>query len=221
MNFSLSRFIFSDNNISFNNLDINFVDHYKYLGIIFDPKLTFKNHIYYISDKISKIIGIFYRIFPDIPYSVRLNLYYALFYPYLLYCNIIWGGSANTNLNKIFLQQKKVIRLICSEAYLAHTHNLFYRTKILKICDVYKFMLCLYFHQNKEIFYSHSHSHLTRNRNQMVPEFQRLNLTQRSVFFASPSAWNELPDYLKNIRSYSSFKHQLKNFLIEQYAPSS
>ena len=220
MNFSLSRLPFNDT-ILFNNLNINFVDNYKYLGVIFDSKLIFKNHIYYISDKISKIVGLFYKIFPDIPYEVRLNLYYSLFYPYLLYCNIIWGGAADTHLNKIFLLQKKVIRLICSEPYLSHTNNLFFKSKILKVHDVYKFMLCLYFHQNRTSFHSFSHSHFTRNRNQIVPEFERLTLSQRSVYYACPIAWNDLPEYLKNIRSYSNFKFNLKNFLVSKYTPSS
>ena len=35
------------------------------------------------------------------------NIYYTLIYPYLIYCNLVWGGAASVHLNKLLLLQKK------------------------------------------------------------------------------------------------------------------
>ena len=173
----------------------------------------------HVSSKLSKTVGIMYKIGKNIPLAVRINLYYSLFYPYLIYCNLVWGGAAKTNLNPIVLLQKKIVRIICGAEYLAHTNILFYQTKILKFQDVHKFLLCLYFHKNSYLFSTHSHNYATRNRDQFVPSFERLNVTQRSLYFAAPNAWNGLPPSLKSIPKFSLFKSKLKEYLVEKYNP--
>ena len=205
-------------NVIFNQNSLPFVGEGKFMGMHFDPKLNFSYHIAHVCKKISKTVGLFHKIFPSVPVSVRMNLYYTLFYPYLIYCNIIWGGTYKSNLNAIVLLQKKVLRLICGQSYLAHTNNLFFETKILKFHDIHQFILCLHFFNNSDLFSSHTHSYSTRNRNQIVPAFERLNLTQRSVKYAAPKAWNSLPPFLKNIQSYAKFKTQLKLYLVNKYA---
>ena len=216
--------VFSTRNFSLEDLFINHVpiryaEDGRFLGVFFDNKLIFSNHVTHISSKLSKTVGIMYKIGKNIPLSVRINLYYALFYPYLIYCNLIWGGAAKTNLNPIVLLQKKIVRIICGADYLAHTNILFFQTKILKFFDVHTFLLCLYFHKNANDFTSQSHNYSTRNRDNFVPAFQRLNLTQRSLYYAAPNAWNALPPYLKSIPKYGLFKSKLKEYLVQKYNP--
>ena len=205
-------------NIIFNQNSLPYVTAGRFLGIYFDPKLSFSQHIDHVCTKISKTVGLFYRVFPSIPVSVRVNLYYALFYPYLFFSNLIWGGTYKTNLQPIVLLQKKVIRLICGQSYRAHTNNLFFGQKILKFHDIHQLILCLYFFKNSERFSSHTHGYSTRNRDQVVSAFERINLTQRSVNYAAPKAWNSLPSSLRNIQSYSKFKYELKLYLVNKYA---
>ena len=62
-----------------------------------------------------------------------IKVYYSLIYPYVIYCNLAWGGTYPNHLLPLIKLQKKIIRLINNEQYLAH---LFYKSKILKIEDV-------------------------------------------------------------------------------------
>ena len=55
-----------------------------------------------ISDKISKNIGILHRVSTSAPKTILIKLNYALVYPYLTYCNAIWGGASENNLKKDF-----------------------------------------------------------------------------------------------------------------------
>ena len=63
----------------------------KYLGVLIDPQLSFKYHIEELSKKISRSIGVLYKIRPFVSQKILTNLYYAIIYPFLLYGITIWG----------------------------------------------------------------------------------------------------------------------------------
>ena len=130
---------------------IDFVVNVKYLGVqhgctfrnIFMnySNMNFSEHIRYLSGKLSKLVGIYYRIHSFVPEDVLTNLYYSLFYPHIIYCIHVWGQAPESHINPIIILQKKIIRIITSSNYLVHSTPLFYKTKILKICDVFKFVV--------------------------------------------------------------------------------
>ena len=102
----------SELEVLFNGSRIEFVNKFKYLGVFLDNNLSYSDHIDHISSKLSKAIGVMYRLAPNVPTSVLSSLYYALIYPHLIYCNICWGSAFQTHLNKIFLLQKKAVRIV-------------------------------------------------------------------------------------------------------------
>ena len=84
----------------------------KYLGILIDSHLTWNNHVDYITLKVSKTVGIISRLRHFVPYQTLLNIYRSLVQPFITYGLAVWGQTSKTNLNKILLLQKRVIRLI-------------------------------------------------------------------------------------------------------------
>ena len=68
----------------------------KFLGIIIDNKLTWKWHIDHIAGKISRGIGIIIKARQYLNKSGLMYLYYSFIYPYLTYCNHIWGATYKT-----------------------------------------------------------------------------------------------------------------------------
>ena len=128
------------------------------------------------------------------------------------------GNTYESHLNPLIILQKRAIRVITKSEYLTHTNNLFLRNRILKLPDIHKLKLGIYTFKN-ELFsqYTRSHSHNTRNRTQLLPEFHRLSSTQRSISYSAPSFWNEIPAYIRESPSLSSFKIRLKKCLIDKY----
>ena len=61
----------------------------KYLGMIVDDKLTWNQHVDYISSKITRNIGILKRVRHFIPKESLLLLYHTLIEPYFKYCSIV------------------------------------------------------------------------------------------------------------------------------------
>ena len=61
------------------------VNFFKFLGIMFDEHLTWKNHITMITNKLSKVIGILNRLKNIYPQQVLLSIYNALFLSHMTY----------------------------------------------------------------------------------------------------------------------------------------
>ena len=116
---------------------INQVSETKFLGVIVDSKLSWANHINYISKKISKGIGILNKVRKYLPRSCLTTLYYSFVYPYLNYCLEVWGKSTENVMSKIFKLQKRAVRVISNEAWRAHSEPLFDKLKILPINKIY------------------------------------------------------------------------------------
>ena len=96
--------------IEIDNKNIHKVEVTKFLGILIDNNLSWKSHTSHISKIISKYNGIIRKIRPYLnQYSLR-TLYNTLVLPYLCYCTLVWGDKNKTNLESLFILQKKVIR---------------------------------------------------------------------------------------------------------------
>ena len=70
------------------------VAYVKYLGIIVDDRLTWKEHVDYISKKISPNIGAIKRSRQCITVDPTIALYRTLIEPYLKYCCNVWKAVA-------------------------------------------------------------------------------------------------------------------------------
>ena len=76
-------------------------DHIKYLGVLIDEKLTWKNQISNIWSRISTNTGIFLRLRRYLSLKQLKQLHHTLIYPYINYAIISWGSASTSNLNKI------------------------------------------------------------------------------------------------------------------------
>ena len=85
--------------IIMNNVKISCINKSKFLGVIIDDKLTWIHHIEHVSKKISKAIGILYKLRKFLDTNSMINMYYCFVYPYLQYRNEVWGNAYKSHLN--------------------------------------------------------------------------------------------------------------------------
>ena len=123
--------------LKINDLEIERVTHFNFLGLIIDCQLNWKKHVDHISIKISKAIGIMHRLKTIYPEHILLNLYTALILPHFSYCLLSWGSVIDIK-HHLFILQKRAIRLISDNNFIAHTEPIFKRLKLLKITDMFQ-----------------------------------------------------------------------------------
>ncbi|KFM71881.1 RNA-directed DNA polymerase from mobile element jockey, partial [Stegodyphus mimosarum] len=113
--------------IKINDSIINNPDSYKYLGVIIDKNLNFKEHISYILNKAN---AAFYSIYPIIGRKSKLNikikkmLYISLIRPILLYACPAWAIANKTERKKLDVIQNKILRSVVNAPCSPFLHRL-------------------------------------------------------------------------------------------------
>ena len=216
--------LFTNNTIT-NPLDIMYQgqrlevkDKCTFLGVTLDNKLKFNHHISNIGNKISKSIGVLFKLQNSVPKLILTNLYHTLIHPYLYYCNITWAHTYQIHTNPLIVYQKRAVRILCQAPFLAHTNHLFNNCNILKFHDLKIYCTSIYMFKNLTNFETlDNHGHNTRNRQNLRVPAQRTKTTQQSITFVGPKTWNNLPANLISLNKLSTFKKHLKIHLLAKY----
>ena len=134
-------------NINIDNTILSQVSSTKCLGINLDTCLNWKCHLAYLKNKLLKMLWIIKNVSYFVNTSAMIKLYYALFYPHLIYCIAIWGHGYVSNLNSIYLIQKKILKIIFNKPNDFSTVSLFKENKILSLYDICKYNTCIYMYK--------------------------------------------------------------------------
>ena len=164
-------------NISIDGHRIDETDHAKFLEVVIDSKLTWKNHISYITGKIAKGIGVITKARKLLDKNTLITLYYAFIFTYLCYCNHVWGNTYITYLDKLYIMEKKVVRIIYGVKPRTHTKPLFEDVKIF----ISMFVSNSSIHDHDTRQSSHSHSPL------IMKELSKSNVRSRGAV-----VWNAI-----------------------------
>ena len=95
--------------IKINDSPIERVKSTRFLGVYMDEFVSFRSHIDVLTKKLSKYVGLFFKLRHFLPGEALVTLYWSLFEPHLNYCNIIWSNTFPSHLWKLTILQKKII----------------------------------------------------------------------------------------------------------------
>ena len=216
----------------FINIDSNIIkqnDYTKYLGIIIDKRLNWEEHINSVIDKISKYIGIFYKIRKLLPIKCLRQLYFTLVHPHILYGVELYANTTSSRIKCLEIINNKILRAILVQDYGTRICNdaLYKEMNTLPISKLHRYSILVFVHNcqyhiervpdiYKTYFVPQSqiHEHNVRNFNSNY-HLPRMNLVlgQRSLKYKAVKYWNSLPLTLKSIRSIPPFKTKLREYL--------
>ena len=205
------------------NHPINEVHHTKFLGVIIDNKLKWKEHIDYISKKIAKGIGVIVKARKVFDKVTLLSLYNSLILPYLSYCIHIWGNAYQTHLQKLHVLQNKIIRIIAGVPRRTSSDPLYDEFNILKIKKLYMYAVgfCMYKYENdmlpelfKNMFVKvtnvHDHDTRTATTNQLYIPIYGTVRGQKSFKYVGVRTWNYILQNIHTRCPIVSFKSSLR-----------
>ena len=215
-------------NIDINGKSLQKVDCVKFLGVLIDSKLTWHEHIKYISTPVAKSVGILSKLKHILPRSILRSLYQTLVLPHLTYCCIIWSGSSKYLSNKLIIMQKRAIRHITFSHPRDYTNALFKSMNLLKLIDLFNLHVASFVHRslhdmlpnslNAFFTYNSSiHSHNTRRADHLHTRKRHNNLYKNSLHYRATTLWNLLPTTVKAKPSLAAFRKSLQRYFKSLY----
>ena len=200
----------------------------KFLGVTIDANLNWHEHVHSITKSISKNIGILYKLKKLLSTKSLFLLYNALILPFLNYCNIVWGNCSQTEINSLFLLQKKAMRICSQSNYLDHTNPIFQNQKLLKVEDIHTYQTSIFMYKDTTNLLPRSfqsfftlntniHSYPTRRSADFHLNNPKTLLAHKSIRHHGPDIWNSLPDTVKSRTSLHSFKASAKKYVLSKY----
>ena len=203
---------------TFNNIEIKRENSVKFLGVIIDENLTWKNHIEVVENKISKNTEVLYRASHLHDFKNLLKIYFSFINIYISYANIAWASTFKIKLQGILKKQKHAAGITF------HTNRFDHSRPLLKALNVYqinliqtlKFMHKTKYGINPRIFLpkfrevDHQYS-TTFSRNSFYFKRSACKTTSFAITLRGPTIWNNfLSQHEKSIPHLLSFLKQIK-----------
>jgi len=136
---------------------IQSVSNTKFLGIYINDTINWKNHIDHILPKLSIACHAMRIIKPYMFLETLRMVYYSTFHSVISYGLPFWGISPHSK--RIFLMQKRIIRIMLGCRRLASCRILFKNLKILPLMSQYIFSIMMFIIKHKHHFTVNSEIH--------------------------------------------------------------
>ena len=143
--------------LEINNIIIERVTEFNFLGLIVSSKIEWNKHIDTIALKVSKIIGIVIHNIHNhslkriLPVDVLLTIYNSLILPHFNFCHLAWGYKIIAG-HKLHLLCMKAVRIVDHRHFLAHTEPICKKVRIVKIVDMFQISIWKLYYKLKTIW---------------------------------------------------------------------
>ena len=198
------------------NTIITSINSTKFLGLITDSTLSWKDHIAGLTSKLNKACFAIRAIKPFMSLDVMKMIYYSYVHSVISYGIIFWGNSHLSD--SIFKIQKRVIRVITNSGRRDSCHDLYKKLQILSLPSQYIFSLLVFVNKNRNCFISNSEIHdiNTHNNHNLHLPSRNLTLVQKGILFSGSKIYNNLPSNIKMLsKDAKCFKSTLRTYLTE------
>ena len=205
-------------------------DSVRYLGVKIDSKLNWNSHVNAIATKLNQANAMLYKVRDFVNANILKSIYYALFESHINYACIIWGQNIST-INRLYILQKKALRIVNFKERNAHSSPLFQYSKIIEIADKVKIENCLFISKyinnklpsiftNLFTFSSISHNYETSfasKGNLQIPSVQTTSYAKNPFLCTVVRTWNDIQKEMKGVMLNTFSLAKLKQLLIEFY----
>lgn len=188
----------------------------KYLGIIVDNHLKWKQQIENTANKVRKLIYIFIALREIIKTQDIKKLYYGLCNSVLTYGCIGWGGTGITILYPLLKAQKSILRVIMKKPFRYSSDALFKEFNVLDVrqCYIKKITICVHKNKNKTITVDHNHQTRSKSRNDLSIPICNTAAYQKVFSYLGPKIYNKIPSQFK-LCELSSFGTKITKWLLD------
>lgn len=171
----------------------------KLLGLYLDTRLTWHDHILSLCKKLARVWYLLRRLKQCVNFEMLITAYHAFFQPHLLYGIMLWGDSSYSN--KVFIWQKKAIRLIAGIGPRESCKPYFKIYGILTLPALYILVNIMHVKENFSTFTVRSsvHNYNTRKKNDIDKPSHHLSANINSHCYQQIIFFNKIPSAIRNL----------------------
>ena len=156
MVFTRQHIDFSGTELSVNKQKIERKSECRFLGVIMDDKLKWTSHIIAVRTKMSRYLGVMFKIKSRLPLKARIQIFHSFIQSHLNFCSLVWGFAAKSLIQSLFIKQKLGIRAVMpgyvnnwyKEGKLpAHTKETFKEYEILTVHGIIAMNALIFMHK--------------------------------------------------------------------------
>jgi len=118
-----------------------------------DDKLSWKDHIDFVYNKVVRFVSIFYHIRHRLSFELSKIMYFAFVYSHLCYGIEIYDNTYHSYLNKLIILDNKILRILQNESCCTHVTEFYENCNTLSIPKLHSY--CTYFNDN-QLFYEYN-----------------------------------------------------------------
>ena len=206
--------------------EIEQTNDYKYLGIIMDDKMDWKQQIKKLCSKLSTVCGVLSKVRHYLDRKSLMIIYNSLFDSRLRYGILGWGTACEQELSKIRILQNRAVRFITFSSFTARAAHIYDELEILPLEKQLFLQRAIFMHNlhykklpNALSSYCQAveHAQSTRYRSELnyyVPATTTVR-GQKSIKYSGPIAWRDVPKTVKDIAFRKPFTKKMKQHILD------
>ena len=211
--------------LMFNNSIVNVTTIHKHLGMIFDSKLSFDEHLKSVLKKISKTVALLRKFQGILPRTSLITIYKLFARPRLDYGDIIYDQKFNESFHQRIESIQYNAAIAITGAIRGTSSEKLYQELGLESLRSRRWLrrLCLFYkiYKNKSPSYLHNlipgRVKFYSARSSQIDNISKLktrsNFFRNSFFPSSITEWNKLDHDIRNSDSLNIFKLSLLKFV--------
>lgn len=184
-----------------NCTELTRVDHIRYLGVIIDDKLNWKEHVSTLTTRTRKLIYIFKSLRQVVEPKMLVQVYKALCQCILTYCICAWGGASKSHLINIERAQRAILKVMFNLPFRHPTTEVYRTANVLSVRKLYLYESIRRYHRLTVPLLPK-----TNKRTELCP-LPRIKhrFARKHYNYLAPFVYNILNSKRK-IKHYSNFK---------------
>lgn len=189
-----------------------------FLGMEIDGGLTWESHINTLCKKLSTALYALHYISRISEKSALKMFYFAKCNSLILYGIEYWATASKARINRVFILQKRAIRIIAGLPFNSSCRNAFKQEKILTIYSLFILRIIKFVLNNRTSFISNGdwHNYATSKKNDHRAPKHKLQFAEKGIGIIGTRLYNAMPIEIKNISSNKLLLSALKRLLLEK-----
>jgi len=188
---------------------------FKYLGVVLDGNLRWKDHVQYLTKKLRSTIPMFYELRNILDKRGLKMVYAALIQSSINYAILAWGGAYPTNLKQLNITHRYVLKVISKRKRTYPSQLLYNECDVLPIHFDYVAACLKYFYTNTNNQPPINHRYDTRKHIGQELCFPKVSKQSNINYYkyTGRKYYNTLPLHIRKIESRRLFLRRSSEFV--------